>query len=251
MKVETLKYGVEFRQERYARNTSLSALIASSILLLAFLYPTISELLKRDINEDKIKVEAKKVINYSQLSAPPPIELNQPPPEIMEVAPKIKTVKFLQPVAKKDEEVLDEELIPTMEEMESSQIGTSDIEGIDSIVYQEVEYVEPVLVPEVYSFVEQQPEFSGGEAALFAYLSANVKYPEIAMEVSVQGTVIVRFVVNEDGSIGDVEVTRSVMRALDDEAMRVIAAMPKWNPGMQNGTPVKVYFTIPIKFMMK
>jgi protein TonB len=169
----------------------------------------------------------------------------------MEVAPKIKTVKFLQPVAKKDEEVLDEELIPTMEEMESSQIGTSDIEGIDSIVYQEVEYVEPVLVPEVYSFVEQQPEFSGGEAALFAYLSANVKYPEIAMEVSVQGTVIVRFVVNEDGSIGDVEVTRSVMRALDDEAMRVIAAMPKWNPGMQNGTPVKVYFTIPIKFMMK
>lgn len=251
MKAEKLKYGAEFRQERYAKNTSLSMLIASSIMVLAFLYPIISEMLERETNDDKIKVEAKKVINYSQLSAPPPIELKQPPPEIMEVAPKIKTVKFLQPVAKKDEEVLDEDLIPTMEEMESSQIGTSDVEGVDSVVYQEVEYVEPVVVPEVYTFVEQQPEFSGGEAALFAYLNSSVKYPEIAKEVRVQGTVIVKFVVYEDGSIGDVEVIRSVMKALDDEAMRVISGMPKWNPGIQNGRAVKVYFTIPIRFRME
>lgn len=250
MEAKHLKYGAEYRQKRYAKNTSISAIIASSILMLAFLYPILAERFNKDQSDDKIKVEAKKVVNYSQLSAPPPIELNQPPPEVFEVAPKIKTVKFLQPVAKKDEEVLEEEPIPTMEELESSQIGTTDIEGIDSVVYQEVVYEEPAE-PEVYTFVEKEPEFPNGEAALFSYLNSNVKYPAIAMETGVQGTVIVKFVVYEDGSIGNVEVIRSVMSALDEEATRVITAMPNWNPGMQNGIPVRVYFTIPIRFIME
>lgn len=99
----------------------------------------------------------------------------------------------------------------------------------------------------VFTTVEQMPEFPGGMNALFKYITANLKFPAIS-DVCVQGRVVLRFVVRKDGSIGDVEVLHSLHPSFDEEAVKVIRGMPRWTPGKQNGKPVAVYFTLPIRF---
>ncbi len=98
--------------------------------------------------------------------------------------------------------------------------------------------------------VEQQPEFPGGMAELMKYLQKNTRYPQICKEQGVQGRVIVQFVVNTDSTITDVNVIKSVNPHLDEEAVRVVKAMPKWNPGKQRGEPVRVRFTLPVTFRL-
>lgn len=102
----------------------------------------------------------------------------------------------------------------------------------------------------VYQVVEQMPEFPGGQAALMDYLKKNLRYPEIARESEVQGRVIVRFVVNEDGKISDVVILRDIGAGCSQEAKRVVSSMPKWAPGRQNGKVVKTYFTLPVTFRL-
>lgn len=102
----------------------------------------------------------------------------------------------------------------------------------------------------VFDVVEQMPHFPGGDAALMQFLRENIKYPETAEKNGIQGRVICTFVVENDGSVSDVQILRSVDDALDKEAVRVIQAMPKWVPGRQNGEPVFVKFTLPITFKL-
>ena len=99
--------------------------------------------------------------------------------------------------------------------------------------------------------VDQMPEFPGGNAALVEYLSTNVEYPAVALENGVQGRVMVSFVVERDGSLSDVRVLKSVDPLLDKEALRVVRSMPKWTPGMMDGSPVRVKYTIPITFRLQ
>ncbi len=103
----------------------------------------------------------------------------------------------------------------------------------------------------IFQVVEKMPEFQGGDKALFKYLAENIKYPVDAQEGSIQGRVICRFVVDENGDIKDVEVVRSVHPSLDAEAVRIIKAMPKWTPGMQRGKNVNVQYTLPINFRLE
>ena len=95
------------------------------------------------------------------------------------------------------------------------------------------------------------PEFPGGMAECLKFLAKNIKYPTIAQENGVQGRVIVQFVVNQDGSIVDPVVVRSVDPYLDKEALRVIQMMPKWKPGKQRGKAVRVKYTVPVTLIMK
>lgn len=99
-----------------------------------------------------------------------------------------------------------------------------------------------------FKYVEQMPEFTGD---LYQYLSQHVAYPEAARQDGIQGKVFVRFVVNEDGNISDAEVLKGIGGGCDQEALRVVRGMPKWKPGRQNGRTVKVYFTLPIVFMLQ
>lgn len=103
----------------------------------------------------------------------------------------------------------------------------------------------------VFDVVEQYPSFPGGEGAMFSYISNNLRYPQKAAENGVQGRVSVKFIVEKDGSISNVEVNRSVDPDLDNEAMRVIKNMPKWNPAKQNGTEVRAYYYVPVAFRLK
>lgn len=101
---------------------------------------------------------------------------------------------------------------------------------------------------EVFMVVEEQPQFPGGMSAMMQYLSSNVKYPEQAAKEGKGGRVVVQFVIDKDGSIIEPRVARGVDPAIDAEALRVVAAMPKWKPGIQKGQPVKVRFTLPVLF---
>ena len=95
------------------------------------------------------------------------------------------------------------------------------------------------------------PSFPGGNAALMKYLGDNIKYPVVAQENGVQGRVVVSFVVERDGSITDVKVVRSVDPSLDREAVRVVSTMPKWIPGKQNGSAVRVKYNVPVAFRLQ
>jgi len=101
-----------------------------------------------------------------------------------------------------------------------------------------------------FDVVEEMPQFPGGPAALFEFLSKNIQYPKDAEKTKLQGRVIVTFVVKKDGSITDAKVVKSVAPSLDAEALRVINAMPNWAPGRQGGQPVNVKYTVPLTFRL-
>lgn len=101
---------------------------------------------------------------------------------------------------------------------------------------------------QVYVYVEHMPV---SQYDLGAYLSTNLHYPKKAREKNIEGRVLVKFVVNEDGHISDCEITKGVSKELDEEALRVVKNMPPWKPGIQNGKAVKVYFTLPIVYKLE
>lgn len=110
-------------------------------------------------------------------------------------------------------------------------------------------YVRRVLYRE--SEVNPKPQFKGGDAAYKKYLAQNVKYPQEAMKKRIQGSVRIGFTVNPDGSIVNAKVERKVNPLLDNEALRVVKAMPKWNPGKLNGEPVPVKMYVPVNFRLQ
>ena len=154
-------------------------------------------------------------------------------------------------VAPKVEEVI--QIAENDADVEETTIKSSE----DDNTAVEIKYIEPVVEEEepveeeIFMVVEQMPEFPGGMAELMKFLSKNIKYPTIAQENGIQGRVIVQFVVNQDGSIVDPVVMRSVDPYLDKEALRVISSMPKWKPGMQRGKAVRVKYTVPVTFRLQ
>ena len=188
--------------------------------------------------------------------------------EVVKVEPekvveKVKSsVKFTAPVIKKDSEVKEEDEIK-LDEVEKSNkaVGAFTVEGNDEVGGEVLKAKEEIAAPEppkqqveenkVFDVVEQMPSFPGGMGALMSWLNQNIKYPVIAAENGVQGRVIVQFVVEKDGSITDVKVAKSVDPSLDKEAARVVSAMPKWTPGKQNGSAVRVKYTVPVTFKLQ
>ena len=103
----------------------------------------------------------------------------------------------------------------------------------------------------VYETSEVMPEYPGGVPKLMEFLCANVRYPVEAQRSKIEGRSVIGFVVERDGSISNVSVTKGSYPLLDDEAIRVVKEMPKWKPGMINGKPVRVKFNLPIYFRLK
>lgn len=103
----------------------------------------------------------------------------------------------------------------------------------------------------VYNVVEQMPSFPGGEAALLKYVGTHIKYPAIAQEQEISGVVVLRFVVQEDGTVGDVIVQKSLEKHCDEEAVRVVKTLPRFIPGKQQGKAVRVWYTLPVRFSIQ
>jgi len=182
--------------------------------------------------------------------------------EQQQVVEKVKSsVKFTAPVIKKDDEVKPEDELKSQDEIMNSKVavGALNVVGNDEsgevLKAKEVIATEPVKPKEeenkVFDVVEQMPSYPGGMGALMQYLSSHIKYPVIAEENGIQGRVICTFVVERDGSITDVKIAKSVDPSLDKEAMRVVSSMPKWIPGKQNGSAVRVKYTLPVTFRLQ
>ncbi|MBO5014198.1 MAG: energy transducer TonB [Bacteroides sp.] len=102
----------------------------------------------------------------------------------------------------------------------------------------------------IYTKVDKEPEFVGGINMFMRYLAANLKYPHKAQKKKAEGRVLIRFIVEKDGSFTNMRVIRKVSPELDEEALRVLKEMPNWNPGIKDGKPVRVEHTVPIKFRL-
>jgi protein TonB len=127
--------------------------------------------------------------------------------------------------------------------LDSADIGVSDGNvGKGKVIPIVTKPLEPRRI------VEQMPVFGGN---LDDYLSTHVRYPEVARQNVIEGKVVIEFVVNEDGAVANARVVRSIGGGCDEEALRVIAGMPAWKPGKQNGIPVKVYFNVAVRFMLQ
>ena len=185
----------------------------------------------------------------------------EPKLEKIEVEKVKSSVKFVPPVIKKDSEVKPEEELKSQEELNKTNtaIGAFDVKGNDEAAGEVLKAKEVIAQPEppkeeetkVFDVVEQMPSFPGGPSALMQFLSSNIKYPVVAEENGVQGRVVCTFVVERDGSITDVRVIKSVDPSLDKEAVRVVKSMPKWIPGKQNGSAVRVKYTVPVTFRLQ
>ncbi len=163
-----------------------------------------------------------------------PMSQQQPPPPPPPPAPTT-VIEIVE-----DEKEIEEELI--IEDLEVDE--ETEIE-----IIEEVE--EEVVEEEIFTIVEQMPTFPGGEAELMKYLGKNTKYPAIAKDAGIQGTVFVTFVVDTDGKVKDVRVLRSIGGGCDEEAIRVVENMPDWSPGRQRGKNVKVQYNLPIRFTLR
>lgn len=254
------KYGAyKLRQSSSKRHIVALIVVLILVILVALipkLYGVVQSLAKQNLGPMEDVVELANLPLEEQVPEENIIkqEVAPPPP------PLKSTIQFVPPVIAKDDEVNDDEQMKTQEEVMDSKLqisvadvkGTDDKHGIDiAELNQNKVIIEEKPTEEVFTIVENQPEFPGGDAARTKFLNDNINYPVIAQENGIQGRVICNFVVERDGSITDVQVVRGVDPSLDKEAIRVIKSMPKWLPGKQRGKPVRVRFTLPITFRLQ
>lgn len=180
-------------------------------------------------------------------------------PEIEVPQEVLATVQVTQIAIVDAEEVKNEVMDMEAQQEDNTARGVVNQEGSDDadkfqavaeqVVVKEPE-PEPVKEEQIFVAVEQQPEFPGGTAALMKWLANNVRYPQMALENGISGRVIVKFVVEKDGSVSGVTLVRGVDKDLDREAIRVVKSMPKWQPGKNNGQAVRCYFNLPVNFKL-
>ena len=183
-------------------------------------------------------------------------------PEVIEDV--LNSVKVTELQIVEDDQVRPEDEILSQDEKEESNKvfsqtnvdnGQDDRMNFQTAV-NEVVVEKPVEMPkevtqEIFTSVEQMPQFPGGDEALMKFLSSHINYPPMAAENNVQGKVILQFVVGKDGRVGEVKIARSVDKDLDKEAMRVVKSLPKFIPGRQNGQAVPVWYTLPVSFKLQ
>lgn len=185
-----------------------------------------AEAFQREVAE-----EPEEVIIQTDIQEPPP----PPPPEVPEVTTLIEVVA--------DDQEIKNELVVTAEVTED----TRNIAIVPVQIEEEVEETEA----QIFTVVENEPEFPGGTEALYKYLAQNIKYPQLARENGITGRVYVTFVVERDGSIANPKVLRDIGGGCGAEAIRVVKSMPKWTPGKQRGKAVRVQFNLPVNFNLK
>ena len=256
----------EYGAYKLRKGTSKRNVIAILTMLAAAALIWVAISVKSLIESSQRSVASTQVIELQNLEKPKEkAEVKQKKVEIQQpekVVERVKSsVKFTAPVIKKDNEVKPEDELKTQDELMNTKtaIGALDVKGNDDANGEVLKLKEAVAQPEpkpevenkVFDVVEQMPSFPGGQQALMDYLSNNVKYPVVAQENGVQGRVVVSFVVEKDGSITDVKVVKSVDPSLDKEAARVVKSMPRWIPGKQNGSAVRVKYNVPVSFRLQ
>ena len=184
-------------------------------------------------------------------TAPPPAI--EEPEVLKEIQIQVKNVVPPPPAAQKPTEVI--EIIKDEVDQQETEIISSEDVVVDVVEYDEnaVVVVDEVVEEEqIFQVVEESAEFPGGMQAMYKWLSDNIQYPRISRDNNSQGRTILRFVVNSDGSIQNIQILKSSGDMyLDKEAERVVSQMPKWTPGKQAGKAVRCWFTLPVMFRLQ
>ena len=241
-------YGAYINRKSYSKSVVIAGVITFLILIFVLAFPAIKDFFssfKEKEEDNKLKTT---VVSLDQ---PPPITPNQPPPPDIRIPPPVKTIiKFLPPKVT-EKEVVEEEEMPTIEEIKQNETGAENVEGNVEAKFEEpVQEVEVEDANKVFLVVEQPPEFEGGLEAMYKFISKNMKYPASARRMNIEGSVFVGFVVDADGKISEASIIKGISADCDKEALRVVQMMPKWRPGKQSGRPVRVKFVLPIKFKL-
>jgi len=234
--------------------------------LLAYGFMKANQYLEERRLADQASIE-EVLIDMSQDAEEPEPEqerLEQEKPEEIPEEVLLNTIQVTEINIVEDNEVSEEDRIISQDEIMQTQtaIGATNYDqGTDNLnanrTNVNVVVVEPPVdrpaevEQKVFRSVEQMPQFPGGEAALLKYLQSHINYPPMAAENNVQGRVVVQFVVDKTGKVGEVKIVRSVDKDLDKEAARVCASLPKFTPGRQNGQAVSVWYTLPVTFKLQ
>lgn len=235
-------YGAYANRKNYNRYMFWSLTIAISLFLLVVSAPLIANYINTTVivnDDNNVTIEV--------LTTPPtdPKDLVIPEPPKLETAEPVYTA----PIPTIDTT----DLTDIFAEMEKAENKHPNDTGT---VYVRVDPVDkPEIVdtykPETFVIVEEMPVFPGGDAGRVKYLSEHIKYPTAAREIGIEGKVHVTFVVNEAGKVVETELLRGIGGGCDEEAMRVVSAMPDWKPGRQSGVAVRVKHTMAVNFVLK
>ncbi|MBP5526852.1 MAG: energy transducer TonB [Bacteroidales bacterium] len=221
------KADLENRRGLYLEIGLVVTLVAA---LVAFNVKTYDKEEKVQFERQASEEQEEIIIQTQQEELPPP-----PPPETPEVTTEFEVVE--------DDAEIKTELVVNAEVTDD----TKNIE-ITPVKIEDEEEEEDV---QIFTVVENDPEFPGGMEALYKYLRENIKYPQLARDNNITGKVYVTFVVERDGSIANPRVLKDIGGGCGAEAIRVVKSMPKWTPGKQRGKSVRVQFNLPVSFNLQ
>jgi protein TonB len=205
----------------------IGLVVTLAVVLAAFEWKTYDAV--QVVDTGRIVVEDEEMVIQTEHTPPPP-----PPPPPQEITTELEIVA--------DDAEIENEIEISAEVDERTAIEVY----IAPVIEAEAEEEEQTI----FQVVEDNPDFPGGEEARIRFLRDNIRYPAIARESGIQGTVFITFVVERDGSITDVKIVRGIGGGCDEEAVRVVERMPKWTPGKQRGRAVRVQFNMPIRFVL-
>lgn len=225
------KVNLESRKTTYVL-TGLVGILA--ILFVGLEWANTSRRISSIAARNDVVEEEEEIVMTVQNNTPPP----PPPPPMPDVIEQLTVVE--------DDVEIEEIEMQSLEDDNNTVVEVVDLSA-DSGPSEE----EESEGNQIFTVVEQQPEFPGGEAALMAYIKKNLKYPAFAAENGIQGRVTLSFTVEKDGSIANIEVMRSPAEELSKEAIRVVQSMPKWKPGKQRGKAVRVKYVLPVTFRLQ
>lgn len=250
-------YGAYVMRAETGKRNSRALLILIILLLAAIFFPLLVKTIIPNKTQETVtttqlsKLEEAKVKDKHIIKK---VEPKQAEPQ------RIKSsIKFTAPKITKDEDVTKEDEMKSQKELGATKVAISvaTVQGNDDAHGKDIADIKTVITSKsdeseskIFSYVEQMPTFPGGENALMKYIADHLRYPSAAQDQNIQGVVLLRFVVTGSGSIGDVQVLKSLDPSCDREAVRVVKSLPRFTPGRQQGKPVNVWFQLPIRFQL-
>lgn len=210
------------------------------------------ELLSDQVIVEYVNIENPDIIAGIQMGTNPPATNSQPDPDNFFISnteseiPVIDSVQFIPNSTAEGGESVSDIFSSETGEINGSADGEDGSQGSD-----DSGIIEEKKESKVFISVEQMPVFGTGMNDLLAYLSKEIKYPAIARQNDITGTVVIQFVIDRNGNVTQVQLVKGIGGGCDQEALRVIKGMPAWTPGKQQGRPVSVRYTLPVKFKLQ
>jgi len=246
------EYGAYYLRQNSNKRHGIALLAVAASGLFIFFLSMLVSIVTPKTDERIVSMEVTSLSDLQEADNKPE-EVLEAKPELPPPPPLKSSIKFTPPIITKSE-VREEDEMKSTDEIINSNVAVSiaNIQGTDEVNGKDIAELNDIIQEPVqekpYEYVEQMPQYPGGEAEMRAFIQKNLHYPTVAMENGIQGRVFVRFVISKTGEVSEIEIIRSLDPSCDKEAIRVVKLMPKWIPGKQNGNAVSVIYTMPVVF---